>query len=61
MSAKTKPQETLSAGEVGGPEASRTTVLALKRPPTRGERRLLEGDGAAAEAILEFLIERRLL
>ena len=60
MSAKTKPQETLSAGEVGGAEVSRTTVLALNPPPSRGVRRVVEGDGAA-EAILEFLIEKRLL
>jgi electron transfer flavoprotein beta subunit len=60
MSAKTKPQETLSAAEVGGAERSRTTVLALNPPASRGERRLLEGDGAA-EAVLEFLAERRLL
>ena len=61
MSAKSKPQETLSAADVGGAGESRTVVLALSPPPARGEGRKIEDDGNAAEAILEFLAERRLV
>jgi electron transfer flavoprotein beta subunit len=60
MGAKSKPQETLSAAEVGGVEAARTTVLDQSAPPSRGERRRVEGAGGP-EAIVEFLVERRLL
>jgi electron transfer flavoprotein beta subunit len=60
MSAKTKPQETLAAADVGGAGAPGTTVLALQPPPSRGERRRVEGDGAADE-IVAFLVERRFL
>jgi electron transfer flavoprotein beta subunit len=60
MGAKSKPQETLSAAEVGGVEAARTTVLAQSAPPSRGERRRVDG-AEGPEAILEFLVERRLL
>jgi electron transfer flavoprotein beta subunit len=60
MSAKTKPQDVLSAAEVGGVGSSGTTVLAVNPPPSHGERRRVEGDGAP-EAIVEFLVERRLL
>ena len=61
MGAKKKPQETLSAGDVGGADAPRTTVVALDPPPARGEARRIEDDGSAAEKIVEFLAERRLL
>jgi electron transfer flavoprotein beta subunit len=61
MGAKAKPQETLSAADVGGAGESRTTVLALAPPPARGESRRLEDDGNAAEAIVEFLAEKRVL
>jgi electron transfer flavoprotein beta subunit len=60
MGAKSKPQETLSAAEVGGVEAARTSVLAQSAPPSRGDRRMVEGPGGPEE-ILEFLVERRLL
>jgi electron transfer flavoprotein beta subunit len=61
MGAKKKPQETLSAADVGGLDEARTTVLALNAPPARGEARRIEDDGTAAEQIVEFLAERRLL
>jgi electron transfer flavoprotein beta subunit len=61
LGAKTKPQETLSAEDVGGAAESRTTVLALAPPPARGESRRVEDDGNAAEAIVEFLAEKRVL
>src|SRR5918992_2487299 len=67
MGAKKKPQETVSAADVGveaervGDAGSRTEVLALGEPPPRGESRRVEDDGNAAAAILEFLSEKRLV
>src|SRR6185437_15869287 len=61
MGAKSKPQEALTAADVGGAGESRTTVVALAPPPPRGEGRRIEDDGTAAEAIVEFLAEKRLL
>ena len=61
MGAKKKPQETLAASEVGGAEAAATTVVALSPPPERGESRRIEDDGSAADQIVEFLAEKRLL
>jgi electron transfer flavoprotein beta subunit len=61
MGAKKKPQETLSAAEVGGAGAVGTTVVALSPPPARGEARKIEDDGTAAEKIVEFLTEKRLV
>jgi electron transfer flavoprotein beta subunit len=57
MGAKKKPQETVSAdgGVVG------TTVVALNPPPARGESRRIEDDGSAAEQIVAFLAEKRLV
>ncbi len=67
MGAKRKPQETLSLTELGlsadevGDAAARTVVYAIKEPPPRGEGRRIEGDGDAAQAILDFLAERKLV
>ncbi|HEY5293868.1 MAG TPA: electron transfer flavoprotein subunit beta/FixA family protein [Gaiellaceae bacterium] len=61
MGAKKKPQETRSAGDVGGAEGPGTTVLALNPPPARGEAQKIDDDGTAAEKILEFLAEKRLV
>jgi electron transfer flavoprotein beta subunit len=61
MGAKSKPQSVLTAVELGGAGLSRTTVLALAAPPLRGERRRLEDDGRAAEEIVAFLDDKRLL
>jgi electron transfer flavoprotein beta subunit len=61
MGAKKKPQETLSAGDVGGAEDPGTTVLALNDPPPRGEARKIEDDGTGAEQIVEFLVAKRLV
>ena len=57
MGAKKKPQETVSA-EASGPG---TTVVELSPPPARGEARKIEDDGSAAEKIVEFLAEKRLV
>jgi electron transfer flavoprotein beta subunit len=67
MGAKKKPQETLSLGDLGlepdtvGEAGSQTSVLALGDPPPRGDSRKIEDDGKAAEAIVDFLAEKRLL
>jgi electron transfer flavoprotein beta subunit len=67
MGAKKKPQETLTLADLGlepdavGEAGSQTTVLALGDPPPRGDSRKIEDDGKAAQAILDFLAEKRLL
>jgi electron transfer flavoprotein beta subunit len=61
MGAKKKPQELLSAAEVGGAAAPGTTVVGLNAPPPRGDARKIEDDGSAAEQIVEFLAEKRLV
>ena len=67
MGAKKKPQETLSAADLGldsgnlGEQGSGTTVLALSDPPPRGDARKIEDDGSAAQQIVDFLAERKLL
>src|ERR671922_1665024 len=62
MGAKSKPQETLSLADVGVDALkSRTEVYALNDPPARGESRRIEDDGNAAQAILDFLAEKRLV
>jgi electron transfer flavoprotein beta subunit len=64
MGAKKKPQEELSLAELGveaGESGSRTTVLALNEPPPRGDSRTIEDDGNAAEQIVAYLEEKRLL
>jgi electron transfer flavoprotein beta subunit len=67
MGAKSKPQETLSLQDVDvpadavGESGSKTEVLELKTPPSRGESRKVEDDGNAAQAVVDFLAEKRLL
>jgi electron transfer flavoprotein beta subunit len=67
MGAKRKPQEIVALAEVGvdagaaGEAGSRTSVLALNDPPPRGESRRIDGDGDAAEQIVAFLAERKLI
>ena len=67
MGAKKKPQETLSLGDLGaepdrtGTAGSRTEVLGLNPPPSRGDSRKIEDDGNAAQAIVDYLAEKRLL
>ena len=58
MGAKSKPQEILAATEPG---SSGTSVLGLGAAPARGGSRRIEDAGSAAETIVEFLVERRLL
>jgi electron transfer flavoprotein beta subunit len=67
MGAKKKPQEVLSLADLGvaadeaGDAGSRTEVLALSAPPARGGSQKIEGDGNAAQAIVDFLAEKRLI
>jgi electron transfer flavoprotein beta subunit len=67
MGAKSKPQETVALSDLGveaeraGEAGAKTRVLDLGPPPARGDQVKLEDDGSAAEKILEYLVERRLL
>jgi electron transfer flavoprotein beta subunit len=67
MGAKSKPQETLTLSDLGvdaeraGESGSRTSVLVLNEPPSRGESRKIEDDGNAAQAVVDFLAEKRLI
>jgi electron transfer flavoprotein beta subunit len=62
MGAKSKPQETVSLADVGADGLqSRTEVYALNDPPARGDSRKIEGDADGAQAIVDFLAEKRLL
>jgi electron transfer flavoprotein beta subunit len=67
MGAKKKPQETKALADIGvdpgeaGEAGSRTTVIALGDPPSRGETIKIEDDGSGAQKIFEFLVERKLI
>jgi electron transfer flavoprotein beta subunit len=67
MGAKAKPQEKLTLADAGveaarmGERGSKTDVLALADPPPRGESRRIEDDGSAAQVIVDFLAEKRLI
>jgi electron transfer flavoprotein beta subunit len=68
MGAKKKPQETLALADLGigadevGESGSRTEVYALGEPPPRGESMRIEDDGGdAAEKIVQYLLEKKVL
>jgi electron transfer flavoprotein beta subunit len=67
MGAKKKPQESVSASDLGvdaaqlGEAGSKTEVLALGDPPARGDTVKVEDDGSGAQKIVDFLAEKRLL
>jgi electron transfer flavoprotein beta subunit len=65
MGARSKPQRTVSISELGvegvGEAGAKTTVEGLNDPPPRGDTVKIEDDGAAAEKIVEFIAERKLL
>ena len=67
MGAKTKPQETVSLADLGvdageaGEAAAKTTVRELGAPPARGDSVKFEDDGSAAQKILDYVVEKRLL
>ncbi|HSX21709.1 MAG TPA: hypothetical protein VLE97_02930, partial [Gaiellaceae bacterium] len=67
MGAKKKPSETVTLADIGvdagdaGESGSKTEVLALGAPPARGDSLKIEGDANAAQAIVDFLAEKRLV
>ena len=67
MGAKKKPFDTLTLQDIGvdasdaGEAGSKTTVAGLGDPPARGDARKTDGDGDAAQAIVDFLAEKRLI
>jgi electron transfer flavoprotein beta subunit len=67
MGAKKKPHEQVSLSDLGltsletGEQGSRTEVLALGEPPPRGETMRIEDDGNAAERIVEYLNDKKVL
>jgi electron transfer flavoprotein beta subunit len=67
MSAKSKPAETLSLADLGldegaaGEAGSRTSVLSLGPPAPRGDQLRIEDNGNAAEQVVAYLAERKLL
>jgi electron transfer flavoprotein beta subunit len=67
MSAKSKPQETVSLAELGatadraGASGSRTVVRETSPPEPKSGQVKIEDDGTAAEQIVEYLAEKRLL
>ena len=67
MGAKKKPQDTKTLADLGveadraGEAGSRTTVIALGEPPSRGDTIKIEDDGSGAQKILDFLMERKLV
>lgn len=67
MGAKSKPQETVSLADLGletdlvGGAGSRTTVRSSAPPPPKSDQVKIEDDGNAAERIVEYLAEKRLV
>jgi electron transfer flavoprotein beta subunit len=67
MGARSKPQRSVSLSELGvdpgnvGEAGSKTVVQALNDPPPRGDTVKLEDDGSAAEKIVEYLAEKKVL
>jgi electron transfer flavoprotein beta subunit len=67
MGARSKPQRTVTVSELGvdggavGEPGSKTTVEALNDPPPRGDTVKIEDDGSAAEKIVEYLSEKKVL
>jgi electron transfer flavoprotein beta subunit len=67
MGARSKPQRTASVSELGvdgggvGESGSKTVVQALNDPPPRGDTVKIEDDGSAAEKIVEYLAEKKVL
>ena len=67
MGAKSKPQETLSLADVGvaaeeaGEAGSATAVLATAPPPAKADQVKIEDDGSAADKLVAYLTEKRLI
>ena len=67
MGAKSKPQEVVSLADVGveadrvGSAGARTTVRSVAPPPAKSGQVRIEDDGSAAERIVEYLAQKRLI
>jgi electron transfer flavoprotein beta subunit len=67
MGARSKPQRAVTVSELGvdaggvGEPGSKTVVQALNGPPPRGDTVKIEDDGSAAEKIVEYLAEKKVL
>jgi electron transfer flavoprotein beta subunit len=67
MGARSKPQRSASLSELGvdtgevGEAGSKTVVRALNEPPPRGDTVKIEDDGSAAQKIVEYLAEHKVL
>jgi electron transfer flavoprotein beta subunit len=67
MGARSKPQRTVTVSELGvdggaiGEAGSKTTVEGLNDPPPRGDTVKIEDDGSAAEKIVDYLAEKKVL
>jgi electron transfer flavoprotein beta subunit len=67
MGAKSKPQEVVSLADIGaeadrvGQSGSLTTVRSVAPPPAKSGQVRIEDDGSAAEQIVEYLAEKRLV
>jgi electron transfer flavoprotein beta subunit len=67
MGARSKPQRTVTVSELGvdggavGEAGSKTTVEALNDPPPRGDTVKIEDDGSAAEKIVDYLAEKKVI
>jgi electron transfer flavoprotein beta subunit len=67
MGAKRKPLEILSLADLGispadaGDTGSKTSVLRVSEPPSRGDSVRIEEDDGAPQAIINFLIEKQLV
>ena len=67
MGAKRKPHEVLALADAGidagsvGQAGAKTAVEGLSTPPARGDGVKIEDSGDAAEKILAFLVERKLV
>jgi electron transfer flavoprotein beta subunit len=67
MAAKKKPLDVLALSDLGldpstaGDAGSKTEVLGIGDPPARANALRIEDDEAAAQVIVDFLIERQLV
>jgi len=67
MGAKSKRQDTVTSSDLGlsadeiGEAGKRTEVYAVGDPPPRGDSVKIEDDGSAAEKIVDYLSERKLI
>ncbi|HEX3290642.1 MAG TPA: electron transfer flavoprotein subunit beta/FixA family protein [Gaiella sp.] len=67
MGAKSKPQQIVALGDLGveagtvGAAGSRTVVRGVAPPPAKSDQVRIEDDGNAADKIVEYLAEKRLV